>query len=74
MNQVIGTPSSVWIPRLPREASSAETRAREILSNAQVRIYQRVRNQFVFVKGVSIQFDSFLPAREKRPGRRCDSA
>src|SRR5208337_846482 len=36
MNPVIGTAGSVWIPRLPREASSAETRAMVILSGAQV--------------------------------------
>src|SRR5271157_6302434 len=37
MNPVIGTAGSVWIPRLPREASSAETRAMVILSGARVR-------------------------------------
>jgi len=37
MSPVIGTAGSVWIPRLPREASSAETRAMVILSGAQVR-------------------------------------
>ncbi len=74
MSPVISTAGSFRIPRLPRETSSAETRAMVILSGVQVRICQRVRNQFAFVKGVSNQFDPFLPAEEKSPGRGCYGA